>query len=349
MGVVRSHASVSRLCIRAAGPYTRKRHALRRRAARSARRRDHARQGRWRVRATARMADVELVDYARPGFAVVWLEGEPSAASARELAIRANEFETRLEPRWLAVASRRHRCDLSTSTREPHTVSCPSLGIVRRLEPGDALELPRAATPAPTRCSCSTGRRSRAASSPPAGRSPCSARAGHFELRDVRPGAVRAARVAPASSAASNAGRRRRRPEHCELDLEMGVGRRRRRRRLEMTGRTRRARARSASLGAARPRARTRRTRATQELDTLYQTVEKLEKRIDDLESERRATGSRRRRRAPAGSWAERVRLLGQRGARLPAGGAPTTGSTTTARPTSTTRASSSTPTSRAT
>ncbi|MEX2208697.1 MAG: carboxypeptidase-like regulatory domain-containing protein [Myxococcota bacterium] len=92
-----------------------------------------------------RLADVELVDYARPGFAVVWLDGAADTSANARLAIRANEFETRLEPTWSAVAAG-GTLDLVNITREIHTVSCPSLGIVRRLEPGEALvvEVPEA-------------------------------------------------------------------------------------------------------------------------------------------------------------------------------------------------------------
>jgi hypothetical protein len=85
-----------------------------------------------------RLADVELVDYARPGFAVVWLDGVADTAENARLAIRSNEFETRLEPAWAAVGAG-GTLDLVNITREVHTVSCPSLGIVRRLEPGQAL------------------------------------------------------------------------------------------------------------------------------------------------------------------------------------------------------------------
>jgi plastocyanin len=87
-----------------------------------------------------RLADVELVDYARPGFAVVWLDGAAQPAENARLAIRANEFETRLEPAWVAVGAG-GTLDLVNTTREAHTVSCPSLGVVRKLEPGQSLAL----------------------------------------------------------------------------------------------------------------------------------------------------------------------------------------------------------------
>ena len=90
--------------------------------------------------ADPRMRDTRLVDYSRPGFAVVYLEGSPARGERVELAIRANQFETRLEPRWLAVAVG-GTVSVRNTTEEPHTVSCPSLGTVAKLGPGDAIEL----------------------------------------------------------------------------------------------------------------------------------------------------------------------------------------------------------------
>jgi len=86
------------------------------------------------------MRDVELVDYTRPGFAVVWLDGRGQPSSRARVTIRASEFETRLEPTWVAVSSG-GSLELVNSTAEAHTVSLPSLGAVRRLAPGDSLEL----------------------------------------------------------------------------------------------------------------------------------------------------------------------------------------------------------------
>jgi hypothetical protein len=51
-----------------------------------------------------RMRDTKIFDYSRPGFAVVYLEGGAARGERADLVIRANEFETRLEPRWLALA-----------------------------------------------------------------------------------------------------------------------------------------------------------------------------------------------------------------------------------------------------
>jgi hypothetical protein len=90
--------------------------------------------------ADPRMRDTRLVDYSKPGFAVVYLDGPPAPGERAELAIRANQFETRLEPRWVAVAAG-GTVSVRNASDEPHTVSCPSLGKVVKLAPGDAVEL----------------------------------------------------------------------------------------------------------------------------------------------------------------------------------------------------------------
>ena len=87
-----------------------------------------------------RMRDTRIFDYSRPGFAVVYLEGGAARGERVELAIRANEFETRLEPRWLALAVG-GTVTVKNATSEPHTVSCPSLGKLARIGPGESLEL----------------------------------------------------------------------------------------------------------------------------------------------------------------------------------------------------------------
>jgi hypothetical protein len=86
------------------------------------------------------MADVELVDYSKPGFAVVWLEDGAPVARGAQVTIRANEFETRLEPAWTALAAG-ETLELLNATPEAHTVSCPSLGVVQQIAPGESLKL----------------------------------------------------------------------------------------------------------------------------------------------------------------------------------------------------------------
>ncbi len=168
------------------------------------------------------LADVAIVDYARPGFAVVWLDGVAPRGAGARLAIRANEFETRLEPTWVAVAAGA-TLELSNSTREVHTVSCPSLGIVRRLEPGQALALPVADAGAHAlflldRPQIEGG--VFAAAGPFA----VLTNTGHFELRDLVPGAARLhawhPRLPPVERRVEVVA-----GEILRVDLEMGVGR----------------------------------------------------------------------------------------------------------------------------
>lgn len=169
-----------------------------------------------------RLRDVELVDYQRPGFAVVWLDGAPAPGTGARLTIRANEFETRLEPAWAALASG-GTVTLVNASPEAHTVSCPSLGLVQRLAPGDELALRVAevgahglflldqpqieggvfAAPGPFAVPTQTGR---------------------FELRDVAPGAARVhawhPRFPPVERSVDVAA-----DQTLRIDLEMGVGR----------------------------------------------------------------------------------------------------------------------------
>lgn len=168
-----------------------------------------------------RMADVELVDYARPGFAVVWLDGPVEPASVARLAIRANEFETRLEPAWTALATG-GTLDLTNLTREVHTVSCPSLGVVRRLEPGQVLTVRVPETGGHPlflldRPQIEGG--VFAAGGPFA----VLTSSGHYELRDLVPGVsqlhVWHPRFPPVARSVDVVG-----DQTQEIDLEMGVG-----------------------------------------------------------------------------------------------------------------------------
>jgi hypothetical protein len=87
-----------------------------------------------------RLRDARLVDYSRPGFAVVYTDGASARDERVELSIRASQFETRLEPRWVALAVG-GTVTVRNATDEPHTVSCPSLGKVARLGAGESIEL----------------------------------------------------------------------------------------------------------------------------------------------------------------------------------------------------------------
>ncbi len=87
-----------------------------------------------------RVRDARIFDYSQPGFAVVYLEGSPTPGERVEISIRANDFETRLAPSWLALAAG-GTVAVHNTTAEPHTVSCPSLSLVARVAPGETLAI----------------------------------------------------------------------------------------------------------------------------------------------------------------------------------------------------------------
>ncbi len=87
-----------------------------------------------------RLRDARIFDYSQPGFAVVYLEGAPAQGERVDLSIRANDFETRMEPRWVALAAG-GVVAVRNTTAEPHTVSCPSLSLVARVGAGESLEI----------------------------------------------------------------------------------------------------------------------------------------------------------------------------------------------------------------
>jgi hypothetical protein len=85
-----------------------------------------------------RYADAELVDYSKPGFAVVYVEdGAPPAAPAG-VAIRAGRAGARLDPAHAAVAVG-SELRVANETGEPHVVSCPEAGVLQRLAPGESV------------------------------------------------------------------------------------------------------------------------------------------------------------------------------------------------------------------
>ena len=86
-----------------------------------------------------RLADVRLVDYSRPGFAVVYLDAPASRAGAK-IAIRSTTLGARFEPER-AVIGAGGSLVVSNQSGAEQIVSCPELQRVRRLVPGDMLEL----------------------------------------------------------------------------------------------------------------------------------------------------------------------------------------------------------------
>jgi len=87
-----------------------------------------------------RLATVELVDYERPGFAVVYAEGLPVPADALALIVREGVASPQLEPALAAVAAG-GRITVRNETRATHTVSVPMAGAIHRLAPGASVEI----------------------------------------------------------------------------------------------------------------------------------------------------------------------------------------------------------------
>ncbi len=87
-----------------------------------------------------RLRGAKLVDYSRPGFAIVYLEGTlPPRVDAR-LAIQSTATATRLEPAGVALAAG-GTLVLENRTREAHVVSLPRAGLVEQIAPGERLEV----------------------------------------------------------------------------------------------------------------------------------------------------------------------------------------------------------------
>ena len=87
-----------------------------------------------------RMSDVQFVDYSKPGFAVVHLDQGPSPAGAAELAIRSTGVRTRLDPAYAAVGAG-GKLVVRNDTGAAHVLSAPTMGLVRRLEPGQQVAI----------------------------------------------------------------------------------------------------------------------------------------------------------------------------------------------------------------
>jgi len=90
--------------------------------------------------ADRRMRDVEFVDYSKPGFAVVHLDAGPSPGGSAQLEIRTSGVRTRIDPPQAAVGAG-GAVVVTNASGAAHVLSAPMLGLVRRLEPGEQVEL----------------------------------------------------------------------------------------------------------------------------------------------------------------------------------------------------------------
>jgi hypothetical protein len=88
-----------------------------------------------------RMRDADLVDYSTPGFAVVYLAEGTAPGGSASLSIRDTRVEPRFEPGHLALGAGGHLTIENASARA-HILSYPAAKTVRRLAPGERLDVP---------------------------------------------------------------------------------------------------------------------------------------------------------------------------------------------------------------
>jgi hypothetical protein len=93
--------------------------------------------------ADRRLRDVVFVDYTKPGFAVVYRDGASPRGDA-QLTIRARGVRTRLDPEQIAVGLG-GTLRVENADAVAHVLSAPSIGLIRRLEPGQHAQVELAA------------------------------------------------------------------------------------------------------------------------------------------------------------------------------------------------------------
>jgi hypothetical protein len=131
------------------------------------------------------MRDVELVDYSRPGFAVVYVEGPLVPDAPARFSIRSG-VRTRLEPRRLAVGLG-SAIEVTNSSDRTHTLSCPAAGLIRTLAPGETAEI-RVAEPGEVRLFLLDVPGAKALAFVAPGPYAVVAKSGRFSLENVAPG-----------------------------------------------------------------------------------------------------------------------------------------------------------------
>lgn len=95
--------------------------------------------------ADRRYGDVSFVDYTHPGFAVVYADGAPPSGDRVRIEIRSGAIGPGLQPDRAAVALG-GTIEVANASEQTHLVSAPSARVVRRLGPGEVVEI-RAASP----------------------------------------------------------------------------------------------------------------------------------------------------------------------------------------------------------
>ena len=173
-----------------------------------------------------RLRDVEFVDYSRPGFAVVYLEEAGKRAVAvggdARVSIRDTQLQPRFDPAHAAMGIGR-RIRVANQSTQPHVLSCPAVGLLRRLAPGETAEIViRAAGEVSLFLLDVPGASSTIFAAP--GRYAVVSQSGRFEFQNLTPGHFRLRtwhpRFPPTSRQVDLAA-----GQVVHLDLEIGVGR----------------------------------------------------------------------------------------------------------------------------
>jgi hypothetical protein len=87
-----------------------------------------------------RLRDVTFVDYAHPGFAVVYLQGAPSPGGAARMAITQGFGGAEFTPAHAAIGAG-GELTIANESAVPHVLSCPTLQVLRRLAPGESMAI----------------------------------------------------------------------------------------------------------------------------------------------------------------------------------------------------------------
>jgi len=87
-----------------------------------------------------RLAHSRLVDYSRPGFAVVYAEGQRDPGDELALTIRHSAVGPRIDPER-GVVTAGGRITVRNRSDRSYTVSCPEAALLTRVEPGATVEI----------------------------------------------------------------------------------------------------------------------------------------------------------------------------------------------------------------
>ncbi|HYR97078.1 MAG TPA: hypothetical protein VEM57_10095 [Candidatus Binatus sp.] len=136
--------------------------------------------------ADRRLRDVTFVDYSRPSFAVVYLDGPASPGGSERVTITRALLRPSLAPQYGAVGAG-GTVVVTNADWLPHTVSCPAAHLLRRLAPDEEVEIVAdAAGPLPLFLVDAPGIEGVVFVAP--GPYAVVSREGRWELRDLTPG-----------------------------------------------------------------------------------------------------------------------------------------------------------------